>query len=234
MDVARARFAPGGMGGPEAAGGPVRVGIAYYGAGNIGALTRALERVGAQVTLVRRPEDMEAMDAMVLPGVGAMASAVEALEASGLADALRAWAAQGAPLLGVCLGMQMLVGASEEGGRGLDLLPGRTARLASRRVPNLGWCRVTPTPGAALFATWPGPSYAYFAHSYAVTDVASEALAAVGEADPGPDGAGVPFVAALAAGHVWGVQFHPERSGPAGQAVLAAFVDRVRAPAVRP
>lgn len=228
MDIAAARSVPEGEGRPATAEGAVRVGIAYYGAGNIGALTRALEHVGAEVTVVRRPEEMAAVDAMVLPGVGAMATAMAALEADGLVDGLRTWADEGRPLLGVCLGMQMLVGASEEGGRGLGLLAGRTARLASRRVPNLGWCRVTPKPGTALFAGWPGPSYAYFAHSYVVTDVAPEAVAAVAEADPGPDGSGVPFVAAVAADHVWGVQFHPERSGPAGQAVLAAFVDRVR------
>lgn len=214
----------------------LRVGIAYYGAGNIGALAQALLGLGSQVSLLRTREDIWAVDAVVLPGVGAMASAMQGLAETGLDVGIRAWAEAGKPLLGVCLGMQMLVGDSEEGGRGLGLIPGRTRRLPAGRIPNLGWCEVRPRPGAGLFRTWPGPSYGYFAHSFAVSDTDPAVIAAtavLGEM-PGRGPAGsstqpsppVRFVAALERGNLTGVQFHPERSGDAGREVLRAFLTR--------
>jgi glutamine amidotransferase len=163
-----------------------------------------------------------ALDGLVLPGVGAMASAVEGLRARGLWEPLRRRVEVGTPLLGVCLGMQLLFGASEEGSAGLGLLQGRSARIERRRVPHLGWARVVPRPGSRLFAAWRAPAYAYFAHSYAVVDLADRHVAARTERDE--DGEGV--VAAVAADPVYGVQFHPERSQGAGRAVLAAFLAR--------
>lgn len=216
----------------------LRVGIAYYGAGNIGALAHALLEVGSQVSLLRSREDLKAVDAVILPGVGAMGSAMQALAEAGLAHGIRAWAEEGGLLLGVCLGMQMLVGESEEGGRGLGLIAGRTRRLPVGRVPNLGWCEVHPRAGASLFRTWPGPSYAYFAHSYAVSDTDPKVVAATASLD-GPNRGGrgsqgrrtqTAFVAALEKGNVIGVQFHPERSGAAGREVLRAFLTKCRSP----
>lgn len=210
-------------------GAEIRVGIAYYGAGNIGALAQALVGLGHQVSLLRTREDLKAVDAVVLPGVGAMPSAMADLAETGLAPGIRTWAEEGRPLLGVCLGMQMLVGESEEGGRGLGVLEGRTRRLPVGRVPNLGWCEVRPSPRSGLFRYWPGPSYAYFAHSYAVTEIGSSSLAAIADLGESQKGtAEIPFTAAMEERNVWGVQFHPERSGEAGRQVLRAFLAKVR------
>lgn len=211
----------------ECASDVLRVGIAYYGAGNIGALAQALLSARSQVSIVRSRGELEAVDVVVLPGVGAMASAMEALTATGLGTGIRRWAESGRPLLGVCLGMQMLVGESEEGGRGLGLLEGRTCRLPAGRVPNLGWCEVRPVRDAALFRGWPGPSYTYFAHSYAVVDTEPAAVAATASlGDSATGGVSEGFVAAVGKGNIWGVQFHPERSGEAGRQVLKAFLAR--------
>lgn len=205
--------------------GPV-IGLVRYGAGNAGAVTAALEAQGASVRQVTDPWGLDdpAVSALVLPGVGAMPAAVQGLKERGLWQPLRdKVAAGGMPLLGVCLGMQLLFGPSEEGDAGLGLLPGRTVRLRGRRVPHLGWARVAPDRAAGLFSDWKEPSYAYFAHSYAVVDVPEDMVAARTEGEE--EGEGV--VAAVASGQIHGVQFHPERSQGAGLAVLARFVSRV-------
>ena len=204
--------------------GPV-LGLVRYGAGNAGAVTAALEAQGASVRQVTDPWGLEdpGLSALVLPGVGAMPAAVEGLKERGLWRPLREKAAAGMPLLGVCLGMQLLFGPSEEGDAGLGLLPGRTARLQGRRVPHLGWARVAPKPGARLFSEWKDPSYAYFAHSYAVVDVPDAIVAARTEGEE--EGEGV--VAAVSSGQIQGVQFHPERSQGAGMSVLAGFLSQV-------
>lgn len=199
------------------------IGLVRYGAGNAGAVTAALESLGAQVRQVASAESLSdpALSALVLPGVGAMPAAAEGLRGRGLWQPLRRRALDGLPLLGVCLGMQLLFGPSEEGEAGLGLLPGRTVRLTGRRVPHLGWACVAPVgTGSGLFAGWTDPAYAYFAHSYAVADLPDALVAArtVGE----DEGQGI--VAAVAEGNVYGVQFHPERSQGAGMAVLEGFL----------
>lgn len=208
-----------------AAGRRPAIGLIRYGAGNTGAVRTCLADLGAVVRDVTDADSLAdpSLDGLVLPGVGAMASAAEGLRQRGLWEGIGRRVAEGMPVLGVCLGMQLLFGPSEEGGEGLGLLAGRTALLARRRVPHLGWARVRPRPDAALFASWPHPAYAYFAHSYAVVDVADGQVAAVTDADEDGDA----VVAAVAADPVYGVQFHPERSQGAGRAVLAAFLARV-------
>jgi len=201
------------------------LGLVRYGAGNTGAVASALEAAGAQVRPVDGPADLDAggLDALVLPGVGAMAPAVEALRARGLWRPLLERAVADMPLLGVCLGMQLLFGPSAEGGAGLGLLPGETVRLEGVRVPHLGWAQVRPAAGAALFAAWPEPAYVYFAHSYGVAVVDDDLVAARTVADV--RGAGGGIVAAVSRPPLFGVQFHPERSQGAGMAVLEAFCD---------
>jgi glutamine amidotransferase len=200
------------------------VGLIRYGAGNTGAVRAALASLGARV---RDVPDAEALadpelSALVLPGVGAMPAAAAELRARGLWRALAERASAGMPLLGVCLGMQLLFGPSEEGGEGLGLLPGRSARLR-RRVPHLGWALVEPRERTGLFARWSGPAYAYFAHTYGVVEAPEGVVAARTPADE--DGEGV--VAAVAAPPLYGVQFHPERSQGAGREVLRAFLAEV-------
>ncbi len=200
------------------------MGIVRYGAGNAGAVAAALRSLGAEVVDVAdRAALLEpSLDGLVLPGVGAMPSAAAELRMRGLWQPLRERVGAGIPLLGVCLGMQLLFGESDEGDAGLALLPGRTARLRDRRVPHLGWASVAPSPGAILFSRWQGPAYAYFAHSYGVVDVPDGLVAARTTGEGEGDG----LVAAVACDRVFGVQFHPERSQGAGLAVLGGFLER--------
>jgi glutamine amidotransferase len=173
--------------------------VCDYGAGNTRSVVAALTRLGAEAVTTRNAETVAAADLAVLPGVGSAASAMTGLRERGIDDALRARSAAGKPTLGICLGLQLALEETEEDGgvRGLGLLAGRAVRLREGRVPRIGWAPVTP--GGAAY---------YFAHSYAAETPAasawSEGLVAVARADS--------FL---------GVQFHPERSGPAGSRFLA-------------
>jgi imidazole glycerol-phosphate synthase subunit HisH len=182
-----------------------------YGAGNLHSLRRALETAGATVALESDPERLTAGDLLVLPGVGAFghAAARIAPARARIADALR----DGHPCLGVCLGMQLLFDSSDEGaGAGLGLFPGRVRRLEARRVPHMGWNRVTWSGGPALRA-------AYFAHGYAAEAGAPHTIATA-------EHEGTTFAAAVAGACTLGVQFHPEKSGADGVRWLGT---RVRA-----
>jgi glutamine amidotransferase len=183
----------------------VNVAVCEYGAGNVRSVLVAFERLGATAAATSDPADIAAADLAVLPGVGSAASAMRGLADRGLDEALRARADGGAPTLGICLGLQLALEESEEDGgvRCLGLLPGRAVRLREGRVPRIGWAPVDAL-GAAF----------YFAHSYAAETTAATAFSE-----------GV--VAEARAGSFVGVQFHPEKSGPAG----ARFLTRCLSPA---
>jgi glutamine amidotransferase len=178
------------------------VAICDYGAGNVRSVIVAFRRLGADVAVVSTAAEVLAADLAVLPGVGSAASAMEGLRARGIDEALRARAASGAPTLGICLGLQLATSSSEEDGgvEGLGLLPGRTVRLRADRVPRIGWAPVEELGDAF-----------YFAHSYACETPAATATS---------EG----IVAEARAGSFVGVQFHPEKSGPAGARYLAAVL----------
>ncbi|MDQ6746921.1 MAG: imidazole glycerol phosphate synthase subunit HisH [Candidatus Dormibacteraeota bacterium] len=178
------------------------IAVCDYGAGNTRSVLSALGRTGATVTLTGDARFIGDADLAVLPGVGAARSAMEALRHTGQDRALRDRVSHGRPVLGICLGLQLALERSDEDGgvEGLAILPGRVTRLTDGLVPRLGWGLVEP---------W-GEAY-YFAHSYA-----AETAAAVATSD------GV--VAAAATGSFLGVQFHPEKSGPAGERFLARYV----------
>ena len=192
-----------------------------YGAGNLHSLAKALEHAGAAV---RVEADAAAAvvdtDALVLPGVGAFEAAAERL-APGRA-AMREALAGGLPALGICLGMQLLFDASDEGGgAGLGVIPGRVTRLEARRVPQIGWNAVTPadpaTPDPLLAAS--GLAMAYYANSFVCRPLAgADAVIAWSEHE------GDRYPAAVRAGAVVGVQFHPEKSSAPGVAMVEAFV----------
>jgi imidazole glycerol phosphate synthase glutamine amidotransferase subunit len=198
-----------------------RIGVIDYGMGNQQSLINALEHLGAQTLLSDEPDQLAMCSLLALPGVGAFPQGMDALRSRGLDTWLQAWAADGRPLLGICLGMQMLFECGEEFGTcpGLGLLQGRVVRLpdqdlegSSLILPHMGWNRL-----------WPGASdqqeeftsNQYFVHSYAATGVDPEAVMFYGRYGHQP------FVAAVRQGLVAGFQFHPERSGPAGLALLA-------------
>jgi glutamine amidotransferase len=185
--------------------------LADYGAGNLRSVCSALERAGADPAISDDPAEVERAPFAVIAGVGNTASAARGLEDRGLAAALLARARAGRPLLGICVGMQLLFGESEEGGSGLAILPGRVERLRAARVPHMGWNELRVTAPTALLDELDG-SDVYFAHSYSCVPEASIAVADVDH--------DVAVVAAVEHGAIAGVQFHPERSGPAGAQVL--------------
>jgi imidazole glycerol-phosphate synthase subunit HisH len=178
--------------------------VVDYGAGNTRSVRAALSRLGLSSEVTSDPAAVAGADLVVLPGVGSARSAMEHLDASGASDALRGRVAAGGPLLGICLGLQLAVDASEEDGgvAGLGLLAGEVRRIDAERVPRIGWARVEP---------W-GETY-FFAHSFAVT---SRDAVATSEG----------VTAAVARGSFLGVQFHPEKSGPAGLAFLESCLSR--------
>jgi glutamine amidotransferase len=189
-----------------------------YGAGNLHSLAKALETPGATVRVEADPVRAVETDALVLPGVGAFAAAVERLAPG--RDQMREAIAGGLPTLGICLGMQLLFDRSEEGpGEGLGIIAGDVTRLAARRVPQIGWNELADVDaGDPLFAAAPLP-VAYFANSYVCRPAESDAPVvawATHEEDR--------FAAAVRRGSAVGVQFHPEKSSQAGVEFVRAFV----------
>jgi glutamine amidotransferase len=198
------------------------VGICDYGVGNLRSVERALRASGARTLISHEPETIAACDGVVLPGVGAFAIAARALNDTGLGGAVRHIAGAGGPVLGVCLGHQLLFERSTEGAsvNGLGLLAGAVVRLApgtGTKVPHMGWNTLTTvTISSRLLAGTAAGSYMYFVHSYAAVPV-QEDIAATTEH-------GVTFAAAVERGNVMGTQFHPEKSGTAGLRIYANFV----------
>ena len=189
----------------------MKVSIADYGAGNIRSLCAALERAGAEPEVTRDPEQVRGASLAVVAGVGHLASAVRGLQETGVADALCERAAASRPLLGICVGMQLLFEESDEGGRGLGLLRGPVRRIDARRVPHMGWNALRVRDGSCVLAGL-DEADVYFAHSYACRPTEPVTVAETNH--------GASIVAAVKREALAGVQFHPERSGPAGARVL--------------
>jgi imidazole glycerol phosphate synthase glutamine amidotransferase subunit len=190
------------------------IAVLDFGSGNTRSVLRALEAVGSEARLVATPEGIDGAERLVLPGVGAAPSAVEALMARGLWEPVRRWGGAERPLLGLCLGAQLLLDGSDEGDApGLGLIRGRSRAFPSladggpRLVPHTGWNEVR-TATAAFDA--------YFVHGYWL-DADPSAVAGWTDVD------GFRFPSLLRAGSLTGTQFHPEKSGPTGRALLAAF-----------
>jgi len=190
----------------------VKVVLADYGAGNLRSVTSAFARAGCTAIVSIDPEEVRDAPLAVIAGVGHVESAARGLADNGLDEAIGDRAREGRPVLGICVGMQLLCGESDEGGRGLGLVDARVSRLRADRVPHMGWNTLRSTRASLLLDGLDGEDV-YFAHSYAV-DGAGSGLA-VAEVDHGG-----PVVAALEQGPLAGVQFHPERSGPAGARLL--------------
>jgi imidazole glycerol-phosphate synthase subunit HisH len=190
----------------------MRVVLADYGAGNLRSVVSALRRAGAEPEISTDAAVVLDAPLAVIAGVGHVESAARGLAASGLDTAIRERARIGRPVLGICVGMQLLFEESDEGGAGLGLLAGAVRRVRARRVPHMGWNALRATRPSALLAGVDGADV-YFAHSFAAVPM-DEGIAA---ADVDHDGR---IVAAVEAGPLAGVQFHPERSGPAGAHIL--------------
>ena len=190
----------------------MRVAIADYGAGNLRSLASALVRAGADPVVTVDPAVVREAPLALIAGVGHVESAAAGLARHGLDDALRDRVAAGRPIAGICVGLQLLFGESEEGGTGLELLPGSVRRLRARRVPHIGWNTVIATRPSALVDGVAGADV-YFAHSFAAQPDDPDVVSATTDHEGR-------VVAAVEDGTIAGVQFHPERSAAAGARVL--------------
>jgi len=193
-----------------------------YGSGNLRSAERALARVGAEVTVTADSTAARAAGGLVVPGVGAFAACMAGLSGVDGDRVVAERVGAGRPVLGICVGMQVLFDSGEEHGvvtDGLGVLPGKVRRLRADILPHIGWNTVRPAPGSALLAGLDATTRFYFVHSYAATG--TEGLVSCAEH-------GEPFVAAVECGHVAATQFHPEKSGDAGAHLLANWLGTLR------
>lgn len=201
----------------------MKIAVIDYGAGNLRSVARALADAGASPQVVAAPEGLRDAKAVVVPGVGAFAPAARRLAAAGLIEGLRDAAREGVPLVGLCLGMQLLYEGSDEGEPvpGLGLLRGRVHRLSGNvKVPHMGWNTLHVSAADALFDGLPLAPHVYFVHSY----VAAPADRATVLAETWY---GAWFPAVVRRGHIWGLQFHPEKSSRVGARVLRNLIDAI-------
>ncbi|HEX2369859.1 MAG TPA: imidazole glycerol phosphate synthase subunit HisH [Acidimicrobiia bacterium] len=195
------------------------VAVVDHGAGNLVSIAQGLERAGATVRVAAGPAGLTGCDGVVLPGVGATAAAMERLRSARMVEPLRGW---DGPMLGICVGLQLLFERSEEDGADcLGILPGEVRRLKARRLPHIGWNDILVEKPDPLFDGLRDGALGYFVHSYAAMPDDPAVVVASAEYD-------APFVAAVRWGEVCGVQFHPERSAATGLRILANFVDSIR------
>lgn len=194
----------------------MRIAIVPVGTGNLGSLRASLRRLGHDAAVWERPSDIQAVDWVVLPGVGSANGAAERLDRSGLTQALSEIYTSGPPFLGICLGLQMAFSASEEGGQGLGFLPGEVLKLPSKVLPHMGWNTVVATDRApAWLSPYSGHDF-YFVHSYYVHPRTEDGVAAVTIHEDRSFASVV-----IDDGRFVGLQFHPELSGDAGESLLA-------------
>jgi glutamine amidotransferase len=197
------------------------IAIIDYGMGNLRSVQKALAAVGAEGTITADPEAVRTADRVILPGVGAFASAIAELRRTGLAEAFTEAVRRGAPCLGVCLGLQLLFDGSDEDGdhTGLGLIPGRIVRFRSKpglKVPHMGWNTLDMARPSPLFDGLDEAPSVYFVHSYyARPDRPADVLATSDH--------GGPFAAAVGRDNLLACQFHPEKSQHAGLAMYANF-----------
>ncbi|PYI51304.1 imidazole glycerol phosphate synthase subunit HisH [Paenibacillus flagellatus] len=195
------------------------IAIIDYGMGNLHSVSKAVERLGYEAVVTSDPETILAADGAILPGVGAFGDAMAELTATGLRDTVVRYAESGKPLLGICLGMQLLFTESEEHGRheGLNLLPGKVIRFRGPyKVPHMGWNRLAFRQASPLFEGLE-EGHVYFVHSFhAIPEVTTDLLATTDYFQA--------VTAVVGRGSVYGMQFHPEKSGELGMRLLGRFL----------
>ena len=198
------------------------VGIIDYGVGNLFSLCSSFRAIGQEAFVSGDPEELRKADRLILPGVGAFEDAAKKLRETGMDAFVRQQAAEGKPLMGICLGMQLLFEKSYEYGEheGLGLLKGSVVSMAGKlpgelKIPHMGWNALQAKKGSLLEAM--DGQYVYFVHSY-YAEGCEDSLSALTEY-------GIPVTAAVEKGNVYGCQFHPEKSGNVGLAILRAFCE---------
>jgi imidazole glycerol-phosphate synthase subunit HisH len=197
----------------------VKATLIDYGAGNVTSVARALQKLEAEVEITNRAAEIAAAKCLLLPGVGHCGALIAAMDRHGLRDAVRGAVGRGTPLLGICLGLQAFYAGSDEAGElcGLEMLEGRVTRLPEQvKLPHMGWNQVRATKKSRLLDGIPADAYFYFAHSYAAPAGGDETVARCEH--------GREFAAVLERGNLFGVQFHPEKSGEAGARLLRNFL----------
>jgi imidazole glycerol phosphate synthase glutamine amidotransferase subunit len=198
----------------------VRAGIVDYRMGNLASVAKAFEKIGVETITSDQPEQLEKCDVMVVPGVGNFSAGMENLERLGLSDPIVEWARSDRPLIGICLGMQLLFEHSEEGETdGLRVLEGDVSRFeVQEKVPHMGWNEIASARGEP-FAEFVGKRF-YFVHSYVCSYSASGNRA---ETDYGG-----PFLSGVRQGRILGFQFHPEKSGADGLRLLERSIEVIK------
>jgi len=200
----------------------MKIALVDHGVGNLRSVEKALSAVGGQVDLTADPDRIRAAQKLVLPGVGAFADAMEGLETRGLRAPVLEAVQEDKPLLGICVGMQMLFDSSLEHGQhpGLGLLPGRVIRFPDQglTIPQTGWNQIRAVRENPLLEGIPEGSYAYFNHTYYCAPVREEDLLAATEY-------GITYASAVQRKNLYGVQFHPEKSQQIGLKLLANFIE---------
>ncbi|MBI4894073.1 MAG: imidazole glycerol phosphate synthase subunit HisH [Acidobacteria bacterium] len=193
--------------------------VVNYGAGNLRSVENTLGEVGASYFITQSPADIRSASKLILPGVGHFGQMLSAIDSLGLREALGEKARSGAPFLGICLGLQAMFESSEEAPeqKGLALFPGSVRRFPAHfRCPHMGWNEIVAVKQSPLFGGLGPKPYVYFAHSYYCP--ISEATAATCTYE-------IPYTAVLQSGNIFGVQFHPEKSGPLGLRMIQNFVE---------
>lgn len=204
------------------------IAIIDYGVGNLFSLTASLKYLGAETIVTGKKEDIEAADRIILPGVGAFEDAIAKLKATGLVDTIIRETSEGKPLLGICLGMQLLFDESHEYGihKGLGLIKGVVAsidddlkaqKIDGLKVPHIGWNALSFKEDEPLFKYIKQGDCVYYVHSFYGRDCEESTIAA--------SSYGVKITGAVRAGNVYGTQFHPEKSGSVGLDILRAFME---------
>jgi imidazole glycerol phosphate synthase glutamine amidotransferase subunit len=197
----------------------MNIALVEYGAGNLPSVERGLARLGVATQRASTPEALAHCDALILPGVGHFGALMRSLGERSLIEPLRDAVARRVPLLGICLGLQAMFATSDEapGDAGLKLFPQNVSALPpTDRLPHMGWNQLRLVRPSRLLEGVPEDAYFYFAHSYAALDAGEAGVAFCDHS--------ASFIAVLEQGNVFATQFHPEKSGPVGAAVLSNFV----------
>lgn len=199
------------------------IALVDYGIGNLRSVYKALVAVGVKVCLTSEADDILTMEKVVLPGVGAFADGMHGLRQRGLEETIKTVVNRGTPLLGICLGMQLLFDGSEEMGKhaGLSLLPGYVHRLPGEnlKIPQTGWNQIVIQKDHPLLDGLPSGSYAYFNHSYYCLAKQTADVVAI-------TNYGLTYASVIAHDSLYGVQFHPEKSQSIGLKILKNFIER--------
>lgn len=197
------------------------IAVVDYGAGNINSVVKAFRYLGAGVRVIQVPQETREAERLVLPGVGAFGPASEAIRAAGLFPVLRDWIDEERPFLGICLGMQLMMEGSDERpeAEGLGVMRGGCRRFEGERVPQMGWNNIHMIQSSSLLHGLTERDYFYFVHSYYVDPDDGESVVGRTEFNRA-------FASVVRKRRAWGVQFHPEKSGGAGLALLKNWMER--------